>query len=94
MADREDRDGVVVYWRPLCPFCMHLRTRLRLARLRHTEVNIWRDPEAAAFVRLVADGNETVPTVTVAGRPMVNPSMGELMEAVRTHAPHVLSENG
>ncbi|AEM83152.1 glutaredoxin domain-containing protein [Streptomyces violaceusniger] len=94
MADREDQDGVVVYWRPLCPFCMHLRTRLRLARLRHTEVNIWRDPEAAAFVRSVADGNETVPTVTVAGRPMVNPSMGELMEAVRTHAPHVLSKDG
>ncbi|WP_218158938.1 hypothetical protein [Streptosporangium canum] len=47
------------------------------------------DPEAAAFVRSVADGNETVPTVTVAGKAMVNPSKGRLLEAVRTHAPHL-----
>ncbi|MYX54856.1 NrdH-redoxin [Streptomyces sp. SID8382] len=85
-----DRDGVVVYWRPMCPFCIRLRLRLRFTRLRYTEVNIWRDPEAAELVRLIADGNETVPTVTVAGRGMVNPSIGELMEAVRAHAPHAL----
>ena len=36
--------------------------------MKYTEVNIWKDPAAAAFVRSVADGNETVPTVTVAGR--------------------------
>ncbi|QBJ93894.1 NrdH-redoxin [Streptomyces seoulensis] len=84
------RDGVVVYWRPLCPFCIKLRLRLRLARLPRTEVNIWRDPDAAAYVRLVADGNETVPTVTVAGNAMVNPSMGQIREAVRRDAPHLL----
>ncbi|WP_434597827.1 glutaredoxin domain-containing protein [Streptomyces sp. A5-4] len=85
-------DGVVVYWRPGCPYCMKLRLRLRLARLRRTEVNIWKHPEAAAYVRSVADGNETVPTVTVAGRPMVNPSMRQLRQAVREHAPHLLRE--
>ncbi|MEV7779675.1 hypothetical protein [Kitasatospora sp. NPDC088351] len=53
-------------------------------------MNIWRDPEAAAFVRSVADGNETVPTVTVAGRAMVNPSKRQLMEAVEKYAPHLL----
>src|ERR1700730_1505082 len=63
----EGHDGVVVYWRPMCTYCMKLRLRLRFTRLRYTKVNIWRDPEAAAFVRSVADGNETVPTVTVAG---------------------------
>jgi len=87
----ENQDGVVVHWRPLCPFCMKLRLRLRFTRLRYTEVNIWRDPEAAAFVRSVADGNETVPTVTVAGRAMVNPSEKQLMEAVARYAPHLLS---
>ncbi|MGW3244960.1 glutaredoxin domain-containing protein [Streptomyces sp. NPDC001070] len=81
--------GVVVYWRPGCPYCIKLRVRLLFARLTHTKVNIWRDPDAAAFVRSVADGNETVPTVTVAGRPMVNPSMRQLREAVRSHAPHL-----
>ncbi|MGW3568635.1 glutaredoxin domain-containing protein [Streptomyces sp. NPDC000941] len=90
----EDQEGVVVYWRPMCPYCMKLRLRLRFTGLRYTEVNIWRDPEAAAFVRSVADGNETVPTVTVAGRAMVNPSKKQLMEAVAAHAPHLLSKTG
>ncbi|MEV0177548.1 glutaredoxin domain-containing protein [Streptomyces sp. NPDC050803] len=85
-----DGEGVVVYWRPGCPYCMKLRLGLRFSRLRYTEVNIWQDPEAAAYVRSVADGNETVPTVTVAGHAMVNPSRGRLMDAVRTHAPHLL----
>ncbi|MFJ9690989.1 glutaredoxin domain-containing protein [Kitasatospora sp. NPDC101183] len=78
---------VVLYWRPLCTYCMKLRLGLLFTGLRHsrrfTRVNIWKDSEAAAFVRSVADGNETVPTVTVAGRAMVNPSLGELLAAVR-----------
>ncbi|MBX7468098.1 hypothetical protein K1Y80_18690 [Streptomyces sp. MAG02] len=86
----EDQDGVVLYWRPLCTYCMKLRLSLLFTRLRFVKVNIWRDPDAAAFVRSVADGNETVPTVTVAGRAMVNPSKRELFEAVRAHAPRSL----
>ncbi|MEU4096966.1 glutaredoxin domain-containing protein [Streptomyces sp. NPDC026673] len=90
MSDaRTDGHGVVVYWRPGCPFCMKLRAQLLFTRLPHTKVNIWRDPGAAAFVRSVAGGNETVPTVTVAGRPMVNPSLRKLKNAVRTYAPHL-----
>ncbi len=79
MAEGPD---VVVYWRPGCPFCMKLRAGLRLSRLRYTEVDIWKDPAAAAFVRSVADGNETVPTVTVGGRAMVNPSRRRVLAAV------------
>jgi glutaredoxin-like protein len=85
----EDRDGVVVYWRPGCPYCIRLRLGMLLTRLPHSRVNIWRDPAAAAFVRSVANGNETVPTVTVAGHSMVNPSLRELLTAVRTYAPHL-----
>ncbi|WUD73891.1 NrdH-redoxin [Streptomyces sp. NBC_00510] len=84
-----DGGGIVVYWRPGCPFCMKLRAQLLFTRLRHTKVDIWRDPDDAAFVRSVADGNETVPTVTVAGRPLVNPSLRQLKEAVRAYAPHL-----
>ncbi|WP_073755763.1 mycoredoxin [Streptomyces sp. CB03234] len=86
----EDREGVVVYWRPGCPYCMKLRLQLRFTRLPYTEVNIWKDPEAAAYVRSVADGNETVPTVSVAGTALVNPSLRRLREAVRTRAPHLM----
>ncbi|WP_406407810.1 glutathione S-transferase N-terminal domain-containing protein [Streptomyces halstedii] len=86
----EDREGMVVYWRPGCPYCMKLRLRLRFSGLTHTEVNIWRNPDAAAFVRSVADGNETVPTVAVAGHALVNPSKREVVRAVTEHAPHLL----
>ncbi|TRV80789.1 hypothetical protein FKN01_05845 [Streptomyces sp. 130] len=63
----------VVFWRPGCTYCLRLRFRLRRHARRMHWVNIWRDPEAAAAVRAVNDGNETVPTVFVAGRPHTNP---------------------
>ena len=44
--------------------------------------NIWEDPDAAAFVRSVAGGNETVPTVVVGDKAMVNPSIDEVIEAL------------
>lgn len=87
----QDRDGVVLYWRPMCTYCLKLWVKLLFARLPYRAVNIWRDPDAAAFVRSVADGNETVPTVTVAGHPLVNPSLRRLRAAVREHAPHLLA---
>ncbi|MFF3493229.1 glutaredoxin domain-containing protein [Streptomyces sp. NPDC002795] len=64
----------VVFWRPGCAYCIRLRIRLsRSARQLHW-VNIWRDPAASAAVRAANDGNETVPTVVVAGQPHTNPS--------------------
>ncbi|MFJ2847591.1 hypothetical protein GTY20_40240 [Streptomyces sp. SID4946] len=63
----------VVFWRPGCKYCIRLRIRLgRGARQLHW-VNIWRDPAGAAAVRAANDGNETVPTVVVAGQPHTNP---------------------
>lgn len=63
----------VVYWRPGCRYCLRLRIRLgRTTRQLHW-VDIWRDPEGAAVVRAANEGNETVPTVVVAGRPHTNP---------------------
>lgn len=63
----------VVFWRPGCMYCLRLRIRLgRSARQLHW-VDIWRDADGAAVVRAANDGNETVPTVVVAGRPHVNP---------------------
>ncbi|MER5515169.1 glutaredoxin domain-containing protein [Streptomyces sp. NPDC002763] len=63
----------VIFWRPGCKYCIRLRIRLsRNARHLHW-VNIWRDPAGAAAVRAANDGNETVPTVVVAGQPHTNP---------------------
>ncbi|WP_328904079.1 hypothetical protein OHR86_32655 [Streptomyces sp. NBC_00441] len=71
---RSAADGrPIVFWRPGCAYCLRLRFRLRRHARRLHWVDIWRDPEAAAAVRAVNDGNETVPTVFVAGRPHTNP---------------------
>ncbi|MEU4465634.1 glutaredoxin domain-containing protein [Streptomyces sp. NPDC024017] len=71
---RSAADGrPVVYWRPGCMYCLRLRIRLgRQARRLHW-VDIWRDPAGAAVVRAANQGDETVPTVVVAGRPHTNP---------------------
>ncbi|MDG3009140.1 NrdH-redoxin [Rhodococcus sp. D2-41] len=74
---------VTVYWRPGCMYCMRLRATLRLHGLRPAMRNIWQDQEAAAFVRSVADGNETVPTVVIDGVAHVNPAPRLVVDALR-----------
>ncbi len=83
---RVDTD-VVVYWRPGCPFCAMLRAGLRLKGVAFREVNIWHDPDAAAFVRSVARGNETVPTVSIGAVALVNPSAREVAALVAADRP-------
>jgi hypothetical protein len=48
------------------------------------EIDIWKNPEAAAFVRSVANGNETVPTVVVGDIRMVNPSARRVRSVARS----------
>jgi glutaredoxin-like protein len=71
---------VLVYTRPGCPYCFMIRRGLRKRKVPFTEVDIWQDPEAAAAVRAVADGNETVPTVHVGGQWLVNPRAAKVAE--------------
>jgi glutaredoxin-like protein len=76
--------AVTIYSRPGCPYCFLLRRRLRRYGIVFTEVNIWHDPAAAAAVRAVADGTETVPTVHVGGQWLVNPSARQVVQLART----------
>ncbi|MBK1784973.1 glutaredoxin family protein [Prauserella cavernicola] len=78
------------YWRPGCPFCSMLRSSLEGSGLPVRDVNIWEEPDAAARVRAVANGNEVVPTVFVGEHALVNPTMKELIALVRAEAPHLL----
>lgn len=82
MADNE----IVVYARPGCPFCVMLRADLRAAGLTWRERDIWQDADAAAAVRAVADGNETVPTVNIGDVWMVNPSIEDVTAVLREAA--------
>ena len=82
MADSE----IVMYARPGCPFCTMLRADLAAAGLSYRERDIWQDPTAAAAVRKVANGNETVPTVNIGDVWLVNPSVDEIRQAIRSAA--------
>jgi mycoredoxin len=73
---------ITVFWRPGCPFCGSLFRQLEREGVEHRRVNIWDDPDAAATVRSIARGNETVPTVLVGGVGLVNPSLREIQAAL------------
>ena len=85
-----DADAVHVYWRQGCMFCSRLRRGLAKAGIDTVEHDIWADPADAAVVRDYAGGNETVPTVVVAGVGMVNPTARHVAEHLAEHAPHLL----
>lgn len=73
------RPTITVYWRPGCGFCSSLLRQLDRYGMTYEQVNIWEQPEGAAFVRSVARGNETVPTVSVGSTAMVNPSIDQIV---------------
>lgn len=80
--DRDQNPVIDVYWRPGCTYCMALRLQLKLARIPTRRHNIWADPDAAAKVRSVAGGNETVPTVVIGDVALVNPSVKQVRAAL------------
>ena len=80
------------YWRPGCGFCMMLDRQLSKREIALAKKNIWDDTADAAFVRSVADGSETVPTVVVDGEALVNPSVGQVLDLLERRAPHLLPE--
>jgi hypothetical protein len=56
---------------------------LRAGRVPAEWVNIWEDATAAAALREITGGDETVPTVVAGGTAMVNPSARQVIAAVR-----------
>lgn len=86
--------AVRVYWRPGCPYCAVLRLGLRAARVPAEWVNIWEDDGAAARVRAITGGDETVPTVVVGTQAMVNPSARQVVAAARDAQPGTLPPAG
>ena len=83
-------DAITVYWRPGCGFCSGLLRGLERQELSFARVNIWDDPDGAEFVRSVAGGNETVPTVHIGDVSLVNPTARDVLRTVAEHAPDEL----
>lgn len=76
----------VVYWRPGCKYCLRLRMRLGREAGQLHWVNIWRDPAGATAVRAANNGDETVPTVVMRGRPHTNPDPAWVREHLSSPA--------
>lgn len=92
MTDVRSAAPVTVYWRPGCGFCGSLLRGLERTGVAFDRVDIWEDEAGAAFVRSVANGNETVPTVRVVDVALVNPSPADVLREVRDRAPDQLPE--
>lgn len=71
-------------------FCKRLGPSLERAGLPLNRRNIHDDPDDAAIVRSIADGNETVPTVIIGSVALVNPTTSLVKSTLAEHAPHLL----
>jgi mycoredoxin len=54
---------LTMYSTTWCGFCRRLKLQLNEAGIAYREIDIERDPDAAAFVQRVNGGNQTVPTL-------------------------------
>ncbi|MFU8839569.1 MAG: glutaredoxin family protein [Nitriliruptoraceae bacterium] len=93
LPERPEADAtVVVYWRPGCPWCSRLLRWIDGAAVPVELRNIWDEPDAAAEVRTITGGDETVPTVTVGAVSLVNPSPKVLAATIRQQLPGLLPD--
>ena len=70
---------ITMYSTTWCGYCRRLKTQLDREGIAYTEVNIEDEPDAAAFVMQVNNGNQTVPTVLFPdGSAATNPSIAEV----------------
>jgi mycoredoxin len=74
---------VTMYSTTWCGYCRRLKLQMDQAGITYSEVDIERDPEAAAYVENVNGGNQTVPTVRFEdGTALTNPPFAVVAEKV------------
>lgn len=70
---------ITMYTTTWCGYCRRLKAMLDREGIAYLEVDIERQPDAAAFVMQVNGGNRTVPTVLFPdGGAASNPSLAEV----------------
>ena len=70
---------ITVYGHPTCPAVGPMRAMLGQSKVPYIYVNIRQDPDAAAIVRSINNGNESVPTLVFPDdTTLTEPSIGEL----------------
>jgi mycoredoxin len=79
--------SITMYSTPWCGYCHRLRGQLDREGIAYTVIDIEQHPEAAADVRAINNGNETVPTVVFPdGSALTNPSVAAVRERLAASA--------
>ena len=78
---------VTMYSTTWCGYCRRLKSQMDREGISYNEINIEQDPQSAAFVEKVNEGNQTVPTVLVVSPSgsetvMTNPSLAQVKQAM------------
>jgi mycoredoxin len=72
---------LTMYTTSWCGFCKRLKAQLARDGIAMVEIDIERDPEAAAFVENVNGGNQTVPVVVFPdGTAVTNPTAKDVKD--------------
>jgi mycoredoxin len=72
-------DAIIVYGHPTCPLIGPIKGLLTQSKVKFDYIDIHQDNIAAARVREINNGNESVPTLVFPdGSTLTEPSVGEL----------------
>ena len=70
---------ITMYSTTWCGYCRRLKSQLESVGIGYTEVNIEEQPDGAALVEQINDGNRTVPTIVFPdGSAATNPSLEDV----------------
>ena len=91
-AAASEPEAIQFFTRPGCGISASLARRLKRRGFTLEFHDIWSDASAAAFVRSVARGNETVPTLVIGTTVLVAPGVRQVVTVVTEEAPHLLPD--
>jgi mycoredoxin len=69
-----------------CGYCRRLKRQLDEAGIRYVEIDVDEHVEFGAPIVAVTGGPRTVPAVEVEGRLLINPTVGEVADALASAA--------
>ena len=78
-------DAIIVYGHPTCPNLGPVKGLLKQSKVKFEYIDIHQDSVAAARVRAINNGNESVPTfVFPDGSSLTEPTVGELQSKLES----------
>ena len=78
-------DAIIVYGHPTCPNLGPVKGLLKQSKVKFEYIDIHQDSVAAAHVRTINNGNESVPTLVFPdGSTLTEPTVGELQSKLKS----------